>query len=129
MLDLGMLVADLEDLHYVLPLCQQLSSLRLYIKIEEILSESSNTTPSQALGLRSGQVHGPLKLVSSYPQPDFWWTLPELDELARQLSSMRPNITYYVSDDSQQPWRFHRYPWVTYLNTQLKVQDERWERR
>ncbi|KAG8699649.1 hypothetical protein FRC08_005177 [Ceratobasidium sp. 394] len=128
-LDLSVLVADLRALQHVLPLCNQLSSLRLCIRIEEILGEISATTPPQALESRSGHAHGPLRLVSSYCWPDFWCRIPELDGLARRLSSVRPNIIYCVSDDRQQPWRFYRYPWVTHLNSRLKIQDERLNRR
>ncbi|KAG8703343.1 hypothetical protein FRC08_002926 [Ceratobasidium sp. 394] len=127
-LDLGMFIANLRDLQHILPLCQQLSSFRLCIQSEENLSESLGSTPRQSLEPRSGYMHRPLTLVSSYRQPDLWCTPPELDELARKLSSARPNITYCVSDDSQKPWSYYRYSWVAYLNTQLRIQDER-ERR
>ncbi|KAG8717551.1 hypothetical protein FRC09_014102 [Ceratobasidium sp. 395] len=120
-LDIMLYEIDLKDLRIILPFCSRLSLLRLYIPVM-LPVELSAEDLTHALSSQSGTAYPVLKLFS-FGQDDPKWdhSHSALDRISRYILSLRPNVSFWISNDYVKPWTTEPYEWADYLNARLSI--------
>ncbi|KAG8764665.1 hypothetical protein FRC12_007964 [Ceratobasidium sp. 428] len=120
-LDIMLYEIDLEDLRMILPFCSRLSLLRLYIPVM-LPVEISDEEFTHALSLQSGTAYSALKLCSHGDKDPEWdHSHSVLDQVSRYILSLRPNVTFWISNGYLKPSTPEPYEWADYLNVQLNT--------